>query len=144
DSHLGLPIIDRSLEQLAENELFPFQGHIKTGVDAVMVGHLSLPRLDPHQPATTSHAIITGLLRRRMGFEGVVISDALNMHAVSKNHPEKGELEAKAFAAGMDMLCFSEHPREGIHAILGSSDAQRIKESFQRVWRLKKKAFAAP
>lgn len=142
DSHLGLPVIDKSLEELLENELLPFQGHIDLGVDAVMVGHLSLPQLDPMAPSTTSPKIITDLLRTKMGFKGVIISDALNMYAVSKNHPQKGELEALGFAAGMDVFCFSENPREGIDRILETADPQRIEESFQRVWALKQKVFS--
>ncbi len=142
DSHLGLPVIDKSLEELVENELYPFHQHIKKGVDAVMVGHLSLPQLDAAWPSTTSQKIVTGLLREQMGFGGVVISDALNMHAVSKSFPEKGQLEAKCFEAGMDVLCFSENPREGIQKILETSRAHRIEESFGRLWALKEKVFS--
>src|SRR5690606_11502087 len=142
DSHLGLPVIDKSPKELLENELYPFQRHIEKGVDAIMVGHLSLPQLDPSRPSTTSPAMITELLRGQMGFKGVVISDALNMHAVSKVYPQKGKLETKAFEAGIDVLCFSEHPKEGIKAILNSAERQRIEESFQRVWALKQKAFS--
>lgn len=142
DSHLGLPVIEKTLEELMENELHPFQEHIKRGVDAVMVGHLSLPHLDASEPSTTSHKIVTGLLREQMGFEGVVISDALNMHAVSKRFPEKGILEARCFEAGMDVLCFSEHPSEGIRTILETSSASRIEESFGRLWALKKRIFS--
>ncbi|MEE1962798.1 glycoside hydrolase family 3 N-terminal domain-containing protein [Allomuricauda taeanensis] len=142
DSHLGLPVIDKSLSELKENELFPFQELINKGVDSVMVGHLSLPQLDDQNPSTTSSKIITGLLRKQMGFEGVIISDALNMHAVSKKYPKKGKLEQAAFEAGMDVLCFSENVAEGIQLILDTTTEERIDESFDRVWRLKKKAFA--
>lgn len=141
DSHLGLPVINKSLEELKENELFPFQELIKKGVDAVMVGHLSLPQLDSHEPSTTSSIIITDLLRKTMGFGGVIISDALNMHAVSKKYTEQGGLELAAFTAGMDMLCFSEHAVEGIESILGSASKERINESFERIWHLKEKIF---
>lgn len=142
DSHLGLPVIDKSLEELRETELYPFQKHIDQGTDAIMVGHLSLPQLDPSRPTTTSHKIVTGLLREQMGFQGIIISDALNMKAVSGNYPQKGQLELEAFKAGIDVLCFSEHPREGIEAIVKNGDSQRIDESFQRVWNLKRKAAA--
>ena len=76
-----------------------------------------------------------------MGFEGVIISDALNMHAVSKKYFEKGKLEAAAFTAGMDVLCFSEHVAEGIERILNSAPENRIEESFKRIWQLKEKVF---
>lgn len=141
DSHLGLPVIDKSVEELKQNELYPFQELIKKGVDSVMVGHLSLPQLDDAEPSTTSSKIITGLLRNEMGFQGVIISDALNMHAVSKKYREKGKLEAAAFTAGMDMLCFSEHPVESIERILNSALENSIEESFKRIWQLKEKVF---
>ncbi len=143
DSHLGLPVIQKSKESLLENELYPFKALIKEGVDSVMVGHLAIPALDAaDKPATVSHNIITGLLRNELGYNGVIISDALNMHAVSKNYPEKGALEAEAFAAGMDVLCFSENPEEGIDLISKGNSIQRIEESFKRFWKLKEKAFS--
>lgn len=141
DSHLGLPVIDKSMEELMENELYPFQKLIEKGVDSVMVGHLLLPQLDDKNPSTTSSKIITNLLRKQMGFEGVIISDALNMHAVSKKYPQKGKLEHAAFEAGMDVLCFSEHVKEGIGEILANASEERIQQSFDRVWNLKHKAF---
>ncbi|PWL38382.1 glycoside hydrolase [Flagellimonas aquimarina] len=142
DSHLGLPIINKSREELLENELYPYQKLIKKGVDAVMIGHLSVPGLDDSgNPSTTSSKIITDLLRTDMGFEGVIISDALNMHAVSKKYKEKGILEATAFIAGMDVMCFSENSKEGIEKITSSATEKRIEESFKRVWRLKERAF---
>lgn len=142
DSHLGLPVIDKSLDDLLENELFPFKELIKHGVDSVMVGHLQLPQLDAKNPSTTSLTIIQELLRMQLGFDGVVISDALNMHAVSKSYIEKGKLECDAFMAGMDVLCFSEHVEEGIQYILTAATPERIEESFQRIWKLKERAFA--
>lgn len=142
DSHLGLPVIDKSLDELRENELYPFQKLIGKGVDSVMVGHLSLPQLDGQNPSTTSSKVITDLLQKQMGFDGVIISDALNMHAVSKKFPEKGKLEAAAFSAGMDVLCFSENVSEGIQAILKTASDMRINESFNRAWKLKEKAFS--
>lgn len=141
DSHLGLPVIDKSMEELMENELYPFQKLIEKGVDSVMVGHLLLPQLDDKNPSTTSSKIITDLLRKQMGFEGVIISDALNMHAVSKKYPKKGKLEQAAFEAGMDVLCFSEHVKEGIGEILANASEERIQQSFDSVWALKHKVF---
>src|SRR5690606_1568429 len=141
DSHLGLPVIDKSMGELMKNELYPFQKLIEKGVDSVMVGHLLLPQLDYQNPSTTSSKIITDLLRKQMGFNGVVISDALNMHAVSKKYPQKGKLEHAAFEAGMDVLCFSEHVKEGIGEILANASEERIQQSFDRVWNLKHKAF---
>ncbi|MCR9226899.1 MAG: glycoside hydrolase family 3 protein [Flavobacteriaceae bacterium] len=141
DSHLGLPVIDKSMGELMEYELYPFKKLIESGIDSVMVGHLLLPQLDKENPSTTSSKIISGLLRQQLGFNGVVISDALNMHAVSKKYPEKGKLEYAAFTAGMDVLCFSENVAEGIHEIITNASETRIQESFERVWALKNKAF---
>jgi len=141
DSHLGLPVIDKSMDELVENELYPFKKIIDSGVDSVMVGHLLLPQLDEENPSTTSHKIISGLLRKQLGFDGVIISDALNMHAVSKKYPQKGALEKAAFDAGMDVLCFSENVEEGIGKILEATSEKRIQDSFARVWDLKQKVF---
>lgn len=142
DSHLGLPIINKSKEELIANELYPFQELINTDVDSVMVGHLSVPALanGSNEPSSISKAIIKGVLREEMHFQGVVISDALNMHAVSKNYPTPGELEWLAFDAGNDVLCFAEHIKEGIANILQKANRKQIDESFERVWKLKEKA----
>ncbi len=144
DSHLGLPLIDKSKTELLKNELYPFQKLIDEGVDSVMVGHLSVPALAQGStiPSSVSNDIIKGMLRKEMGFKGVVISDALNMHAVSKNYPIKGELEWLAFDAGNDVLCFAEHIKEGIAQILTNAKYSQIEESFERVWKLKERAIA--
>ena len=143
DSHLGLPLIDKSKEELLNNELYPFQKIIDKGVDAVMVGHLSVPALADGKktPSSISKEIIKGVLRKEMGFKGAVISDALNMHAVSKNYPKAGELEWLAFDAGNDVLCFAEHIKEGIQIINEKASPEQIEESFERIWKLKEKAF---
>lgn len=139
DSHLGLPVIDKSREELIDNELYPFRELIRAGVDSVMIGHLAVPGLtgDYTTPTTLSNKMIKGTLREEMGFEGVVVSDALNMHAVSRHYPEKGELEFRAFCAGIDLLCFSENPKEGIQKILAAGNKKAIEASFNRIWRLK-------
>ena len=145
DSHLGLPIIEKSKKELLNNELFPFKQLIKENIDSIMVGHLSVPSLTNGQNISSSISkdIINGLLRKELGFNGVVISDALNMHAVSKNYPVKGELEWLAFDAGNDILCFAEHISEGIEAILSNADDTQIEGAFKRVWKLKEKAIKA-
>lgn len=145
DSHLGLPIIDKSKGDLWDNELFPFRELIANGVDSVMIGHLCVPGLSngKNTPATLSKEIIKGVLRKEMQFSGVIISDALNMHSVSKMYPTKGELEWTAFDAGNDVLCFTENTKEGIELILKNASDQQIEESFERFWKLKIKAFSA-
>ncbi|MDO1514260.1 glycoside hydrolase family 3 protein [Maribacter confluentis] len=143
DSHLGLPVIDKTKAELLENELYPFQQLIKNGVNSIMVGHLSVPALtaDRSLPSSINKDIITGILRNEMGFDGVVISDALNMHAVSKNYPTPGQLEWLAFNAGNDVLCFAEHIKEGIEMILKNASIAQINKSLERIWKLKTKAF---
>lgn len=143
DSHLGLPVIDKTKVELLENELYPFQQLINQGVDSVMVGHLSVPALTTikNMPSSINKDIISGILRNEMGFDGVVISDALNMHAVSKNYPTLGELEWLAFDAGNDVLCFAEHIEEGIQMIVENATDTQINKSIERIWTLKEKAF---
>ena len=144
DSHLGLPVIEKTKAELLETELYPLKKLIDEGVDSVMVGHLSVPALttSPELPSSINKDIITGVLRHEMGFDGVVISDALNMHAVSKNYPTKGELEWLAFNAGNDVLCFAEHIEEGIQCILKNASEAQINKSIERIWKLKAKAIS--
>jgi beta-glucosidase-like glycosyl hydrolase len=142
DSHLELPLIDKTKEELLENELHPFQALIDEGVDSVMVGHLSVPALADGKTisSSVSKEIIKHVLCDEMGYTGVVISDALNMHAVTKNYPVNGELEWLAFDAGNDMLCFADHVAEGIETIVKKASREQVEESFERIWRLKEKA----
>lgn len=143
DSHLGLPLIEKSKSELLDNELYPFRELIDQGVDSVMVGHLSVPALAEGETISSSisQGIIKQFLRGEMGYTGPVISDALNMHAVSKAYPEKGILEWLAFDAGNDVLCFAENVTEGIATILEKASDAQIEESFQRLWGLKEQAF---
>lgn len=142
DSHLGLPVLEETLEELLENELFPFIKGIEHNVDSIMIGHLAVPALNEgkNTSATLSKSIIEGLLRTQLGYDGLVISDALNMHSVSKLYDKKGQLEWEAFHAGNDVLCFAENVAEGIQEILKNATAERIEASFNRLWKCKQKA----
>lgn len=104
DSHLSLPVIDRSLDELRERELVPFVAAIEAGVDAIMTSHIVLPQVDADVPATFSSRILTELLRGELGFDGVIVTDALDMKGASG---EIGIPEAavRALAAGCDLLC---------------------------------------
>ena len=145
DSHLGLPILESSKEELLETDLFPFVQLIREGVDAVMAGHLAVPALDPSGIASSlSKPIITDFLRGELGFVGVVVTDAMNMRAISKDHDTPGELEWTAFNAGNDVLCYCPDPVEGIQKIFENADTEQIKHSFKRVWELKQKAYQDP
>lgn len=109
DSHFGLPVIKGNRKRLDSLELYPFKELINNGIAAIMTAHLAVPALDtmPNYAASISKPIITGLLRNEMEFDGLIITDALNMKGVS-NFYAPGEVAAKAFAAGNDILLFVE------------------------------------
>ena len=142
DSHLGLPVLEETLEELLANELYPFIKGIENSVDSIMIGHLAVPALNEGKDtsATLSKSIIETLLRKQLGYDGLVISDALNMHSVSKLYEKKGQLEWEAFHAGNDILCFAENVPEGIQEILKNATSERIETSFNRLWKCKQKA----
>lgn len=146
DSHLGLPVLDTNKAMLLDTDLYPFVELIREGVDAVMVGHLAVPALSggEQEAASLSPRIIKGFLRGELGFEGVVVTDAMNMQAISKNYDTPGELEWAAFAAGNDILCYCPDPVAGIQAIFERADPADIKTAFKRIWELKQRAFAEP
>ena len=104
DSHLDLPVVDVSLDELSERELLPFRAAIAAGTRTIMTSHILVPALDPKYPATLSRPILQGLLRDHLGFEGVIVSDALDMAGVSgtRGIPQAAAL---ALAAGCDLLC---------------------------------------
>jgi beta-N-acetylhexosaminidase len=104
DSHLALPTVDASIQTLRERELLPFAAAVQAGTFTVMTSHIVLPQLDPAQPATFSAAVLERVLRGELGFDGVIVSDALDMVGAS------GEIgipaaAVRALAAGCDLLC---------------------------------------
>ncbi|WP_129842413.1 glycoside hydrolase family 3 protein [Streptomyces sp. RFCAC02] len=116
DSHLDLPRIDVDTETLHARELVPFRAAVEAGVRSIMTAHILVPALDPDHPATLSRAILTGLLRAPrdeggLGYEGLVISDALEMKAVSRVHGLDGGA-VLAVAAGADALCIGGTPSD--------------------------------
>ena len=104
DSHLDLPLIPFSVNRLDSLELYPFRELAKGGLMSMMIAHLSIPALDPtpHLPSTLSRPIVTGVLRQKLGFEGLIFTDALEMQGVVKYFPN-GTASAKALAAGADV-----------------------------------------
>lgn len=110
DSHKELPAILHPLERLDSVELFPFRGAIARGLLSIMVAHLYVPVLDStrHLATSLSHQTVTGLLRRGLGFQGLVFTDALNMSGVSKYFPP-GKVEVLALRAGVDILLMPEN-----------------------------------
>ncbi|MGB0348354.1 MAG: glycoside hydrolase family 3 N-terminal domain-containing protein [Schleiferiaceae bacterium] len=106
DSHKTLPKVDRTLSELMEVEWVPFKGAIDAGVGAIMIAHLNIPSLEPSgKPTSLSRKVIQEILRDQWGYEGLIITDALNMKGAAAFAPP-GELELAAFAAGNDILLF--------------------------------------
>lgn len=107
DSHNDLPVITRSMPQLDSLEFFPFRRLIYAGVGSIMVAHLDVPALEstPNLPSTLSKNTVTGILRNKLNYTGLIITDALNMQGVIKYFPS-GEAELRAFEAGNDILLF--------------------------------------
>ncbi|MCX7998732.1 MAG: glycoside hydrolase family 3 protein, partial [Leptospiraceae bacterium] len=108
DSHLGLPIIQKTLSEIENFELIPFRKAIENGAKAVMSAHIVYPEIDPKYPATLSPKILQGILRERLGFQGIVFTDAMEMHAISKNYKEekRGTL---AILAGADIILLTSY-----------------------------------
>ena len=107
DSHRGIPTVNRSKEELFAIDLFPFAEGIKAGVDMVMTAHIIFTALDPHRPATLSPIILQDVLRKEMGFDGVILTDSMNMKAMKKNYaPEDSAVQA--FKAGVDLIMLAE------------------------------------
>lgn len=107
DSHLGLPVITKSKEALAETEFYPFTKMIEQNVEMIMVSHLNIPALDSSQNsiATLSYPIVTGLLKKEMGYNGIIVSDGMEMDGLRKFYKNGAEAEIKCLLAGVDLLC---------------------------------------
>lgn len=108
DSHKALPQIGHSRQRLDSLELYPFREMIKAGIGGIMVAHLNVTALDPSGvPSTLSRPIVTGLLRDELGFDGLIVTDAMNMRGVTASNPP-GIVDRDAILAGNDMLEFTE------------------------------------
>ncbi|HEX7705393.1 MAG TPA: glycoside hydrolase family 3 protein [Thermoanaerobaculia bacterium] len=161
DSHRSLPLLDASMERLEAVELVPFEAAIEAGVASVMIGHLAVPSIDstpapvrasfdtPYGttldevpslatiPATLSRPIIEGLLRQRLRFDGLVISDAFDMGGVAA-HFDAGEAAVRAIEAGIDQVLYSSDTDAAIAAVMaaveqGRLDEARLDESVARI-----------
>ena len=143
DSHLDLPLIPHAMTRLEQIEFPPFQAAIAQGVDAVMSAHLLIPALDEQWPATLSHRILTGQLRDRLGFGGLVSTDALVMGAIAQ-HYGPHEAAVLAVEAGADILLMPADPEGAIRALCdavasGRIAPERIQDSLARIQRAKAK-----
>ncbi len=127
DSHLDLPVVNKSLEQLDSLELYPFKELVAEGVNSIMVAHLNIPSLDTtaHVPTSLSANAVKNLLREKLGFNGLIFTDALGMSGVTKYFPS-GEADLRAFIAGNDVLLFSQDVPTGIAKIKAAIDSNII------------------
>ncbi|MBG0828831.1 glycoside hydrolase family 3 protein [Planomonospora sp. ID67723] len=146
DSHLEVPLVDASMELLHARELVPFRAAIEAGAKSVMTAHVQVPALTGNLPATLSPAALTGLLRGELGYDGVVVSDALDMKAITDAYGLAGGA-VLSLAAGTDLLCLGPLPTEedvrrivaGIVAATrdGRLPVSRLEEAAERVARLR-------
>lgn len=129
DSHLDLPVVSHSIKRLDSIELAPFKALMNKGIGGVMVAHLYVPALENKEgvPASVSKNIITGLLKKKLGYKGLIITDALNMNAVASKY-KAGELDAMAFEAGNDIMLFSQDVATGKKLIQQAIDEKKIKQ----------------
>ena len=143
DSHLDLPVVKHSLERLNKIELAPFKALMDKKIGGVMIAHLYVPQLEKgkNTPASISYDIVTNLLKNKFRYEGLVITDALNMNAVAKKYPA-GELDLRAFKAGNDVLLFSQDVPTGKKLIKeaiqkGEISEKRLEESVKKILKTK-------
>lgn len=138
DSHTGYAFSYKTLDELKEQELVPFQAGCEKGVDFIMVAHISLPNVTSDDlPASLSKVLITDLLRTEMGYQGIIITDALGMGAIA-NHYSSAESAVLALEAGCDMLLMPENFSEAYLAVLqavadGRLTEERIDASVMRI-----------
>ncbi|WP_126972517.1 glycoside hydrolase family 3 N-terminal domain-containing protein [Gynurincola endophyticus] len=109
DSHYDLPVINKSMPELEALELYPFRELSKAGVGSMMIAHLAVPSIDKDvkRPTSTSAKAVNDLLRKEIGFQGIIVTDGLEMKGLTKNFPE-AEGSVEALVAGNDMLCLPE------------------------------------
>jgi len=143
DSHIDLPVIHANRERLERLELVPFRAAIASGVSSVMTGHLSVPAFepDPNTPATLSQSILTGLLRKELGYQGLIVTDAMEMGGITVRYAP-GEAAVRAVAAGADCVLMSPVPDAAFEALQGAVKSgriskERLDESVRRILRAK-------
>ncbi len=125
DSHLELPKIQHDMKRLENIELIPFKASISNGVPSVMTAHIQFEEIDKKYPATLSHKVINQLLRQELGFEGLIVTDALVMKSISDNYGSN-EAAVMAFAAGSDLIMMPDDPLGTIKALCNAFQAGRI------------------
>lgn len=142
DSHYTLPVITKTKEELLELELIPFMEAIDEDADVIMIGHLAVPSITGDDtPASLSKEIITDLLKEELGFDGLVITDALNMAALTNDYTKK-EIYINAINAGVDILLMASPSKEAVQIIKeavvnGDITEEQINTSVEKILRLK-------
>ena len=146
DSHMGLPTVNADLKRLHGFELIPFASAIKNNADAVMIAHILLPKVDGENPSSLSKIIITGILRKELNFNGIIITDDMTMGAIVKNY-NIGEAAIKSVVAGTDIVLVC-HGYDNEVAVInalknavskGDIKVENIDQSVYRILSLKQK-----
>lgn len=137
DSHVELPRVEAAREIL-EDDLLPFRAAVEAGVDSIMTAHVGYPALDPSgTPATLSEPIVGGLLRREMGYRGIVVTDALIMEGVLEGGGDEAAAAVRAIAAGCDALLYPADPAavaRALDAAVGRElPVERVREAIERI-----------
>ncbi len=133
DSHHTLPVIPHSRQRLDSVELYPYRRLIEAGLDGIMIAHLYVPSVEKtaNTPSTLSGSVVTGLLRNELGFQGLIVTDALDMKGVTQNNIP-GEIEVKALQAGNDILLLSANVPEAVKQIKASIEQGILSEDIIR------------
>lgn len=146
DSHHTLPVVNFDKERLDNVELYPYRELVKKGLASVMVAHLNVPSIEPRDgfPTSISYNVVTNILKKELGFEGLIFTDALNMKGAS-NFKEPGAIDLEAFLAGNDVLLFAENVPVAVQKFRkafedGSLTNERLAESVKKILKYKYKA----
>jgi beta-N-acetylhexosaminidase len=128
DSHYDLPVVTKTKEELLKDDLIPFMDAIKNGEEVIMIGHLAVPSITKdNTPASLSRDLITGLLKEELGYKGLVITDALNMGALTNTYSQE-EIYIKAINAGVDLLLMPSGSKSALKSIREAVDKGLISE----------------
>ena len=136
DSHLSLPIVNKSLEELLNFELIPFKNAIDNGAKIIMIGHIATPKITgDNTPATLSKKMID-VLKEDLNYKGLIVTDALNMGALTNEYTNE-EIYTKAIEAGCDLLLMPSSSKEAIDTIKNNISEERINESVKKILKFK-------
>jgi len=144
DSHVDLPIITKTKDELLKEEIIPFKKAIENNAEVIMIGHLAVPSITKsYIPASISRKVITSFLKEELNYQNIVITDALNMKALTNNYSES-EIIEKALNAGVDILLMPENPLNALNIIKdslkkGTITEEQINTSVKKILNLKYK-----